>query len=481
MEVEETNVTPPLRLDKDILDRAKYVPLRLSEEERTALTILNCALEISEYTNNVDVASSMYRYYWNTTVSKKTHVMQVQLKDFLSYILGVKVASDIVEGKKLVDESDLKSHEGFIQNILEVGRRFKILNPEKMRTTYGKLIHIMQDAVSPGVISLDVKADIKTVHKFLTEKKALSLLEDDMLIDATLCVVSNNADDISSQTQIKSSARNHIIKKYESDNLTKEDIILCLDSISDSTSYLASNRYPVDKMIHFLKKYFDPNNEESDELSLQISSGSGGSCLSHSHRTQYRFVHQSLQLWREIQHEMYYLWLCAENDLLDEDNSYDLTDTGQGLQRLQEAPTVSKAMSRILRTVQSRLDSWVGLSVVHLGDRDVPNALVFIDKYTQVPRILAPIVQTIDRIKDLEKDPKVNIFLEQYGGADNVIKSILCDYFKHGFDGSGDDGGSCIDGRLTSSWNWCSKIEKKPYYPVFLLTGFYGFDGSFKK
>jgi hypothetical protein len=23
------------------------------------------------------------------------------------------------------------------------------------------------------------------------------------------------------------------------------------------------------------------------------------------------------------------------------------------------------------------------------------------------------------------------------------------------------DAGSCIDGRLTSAWNWCSKIEKK--------------------
>ena len=58
---------------------------------------------------------------------------------------------------------------------------------------------------------------------------------------------------------------------------------------------------------------------------------------------------------------------------------------------------------------------------------------------------------------------------------------IFRHFFQQGFNGSGSDGGSRIDGRLTSAWNWCSMIEKYSYYPLFLMTDFEGFEGPYKK
>ena len=50
------------------------------------------------------------------------------------------------------------------------------------------------------------------------------------------------------------------------------------------------------------------------------------------------------------------------------------------MNRVQSCPQVSKVMHGLLSETKQETGAWVGLSVVHLGDRDVPNALMFIDK-----------------------------------------------------------------------------------------------------
>ena len=112
--------------------------------------------------------------------------------------------------------------------------------------------------------------------------------------------------------------------------------------------------------------------------------GMGGARLSHNHERQYTYVMQSMMLWREVSNDMFKLWYLAEGDLLREGGGQ-LTNTGQGLNRVQSAPQTNKAIHQVLARCQAKLGHWVGSSVVHLGDHNVPNALMFIDKYTQVP------------------------------------------------------------------------------------------------
>jgi len=179
------------------------------------------------------------------------------------------------------------------------------------------------------------------------------------------------------------------------------------------------------------------------------------------------------------------LWALAEQDLLYAEQ-YKLTDTGQGYHRVQSCPQVSRVMHAILANTQQLVGGWIGSSTIHLGDHNVPNALIFIDKYTQVPRILVPIITAIEHIDKLKKDECSSAYINAaFGGPEEAKKAILVDFFRHGFDGSGADNffdaGSCIDGRLTSAWNWCSKLQEKKYAPLFLLSGFMGFDGDFQK
>jgi len=437
-------------------------------------------------------------------------------------------------GKKMIKDRSFEDNAEYFATVFEIGRRHKILNPERMRTDYGKLIHLLMDSQSPEVqrlLEFRLVKRVSTVHDLLERRNCLRLLEHADAVIATTAIVDNKLTgktrtDVQKEIKAKDKAVKRLVQQFsnqgygrsEADGLSDDEIEWCLYSMGDNSSFLVFNRDPVDKMIFLLKKYFGSDSRKQEKQnndkqqtgldsdddsereeysntvgknqprrSLAIQSGHKGARLSHDHNRQFQFALQTLTLWREVQNDMFKLWCLAEDDLLDPDNYYSLRDTGQGLNRIQSAPRIGRAMCDILRRAQRSLGTWIGSSVVHLGDHNVPNALTFIDKYTQVPRILNPIVNVIEAIPQLVNENKGglgDLIKKNYGSAEGCLIEILQDFFKHAFDGSGADNfydaGSCIDGRLTSAWNWCNKLDKKDYYPIFKLAGFTGFDGNFK-
>jgi hypothetical protein len=470
----------------EYVERAKYIPIRLQFKERKLLRLLEGVLNASSYTDKSDVL----------TFQNKARRTYTQLVEICSSLSGLVVAADYAEGQKIVNDRSFKVHSDFFQLIFEIGRRHKIMNPEKMRSEYGKLMYMLQDSVSPEVkelLEFSCVRPIVTVYEYLKSHKVEKLLEHPKIEIATRAISTHDLDGRKKSRQVirdevrqKETAVEEISRMYSNSygGLSRDDIKWALYSIGDNRSFLLTTRDPVEKMIRLLKKYFSPDHFEAG-YSLAIEGGRDGARLTHAHDRQYYYCLQSLTLWREVTNEMFKLWYLADTDLLTPEVSYLLKDTGQGVHRVQQAPNIEKSMRNILHTVQQQVGHWVGSSVIHLGDHNVPNALMFIDKYTQVSRILNPITITLERIDDLMLDPHINYFIEHiFNGADTLKKDILVDFFKYAFDGSGADNffdaGSCIDGRLTSAWNWCSKLHEKPFYSIFKLTGFTGFDGEFQ-
>ncbi|KAJ8582217.1 hypothetical protein M405DRAFT_831025 [Rhizopogon salebrosus TDB-379] len=461
------------------IDRAKYIPLRLTFGERKYLRLLDAALQVSEYTDKIDTIGY--------GLSKPKRIVH-QIRELCAILSGLVLAADYKQGQELFTDRDFQSNAEFYQTIFELGRRHKIMNPDKMRTTYGKLIYLLQDSQAPDVrdmLSFSCVKPIITVYNILEEHDALDMLRDDLIMVATQEIYSEGRSRREVQRDIKNKERaiETLSSKYHRSGLSQEQVRQCIYSIGDNHAFLRTNRDPCEKMITYLKEHFHATQPKDVKSTLAIRSGKNGARLSHDHAKQYAYVLQSLTLWREILHDMFRLWSLAEQDLLAENVSYRLRDTGQGLNRVQAAPKTFRMMHTILHRAQQSVGSWVGSSAIHMGDHNVPNALMFIDKYSQIYRILLPICNTLSQIPSLADKPALRSYIEDdFGSMDNCVREILCDFFRHGFDGSGADNffdaGSCIDGRLTSAWNWCAQLEKKRYFPVFLLTGFVGFDGD---
>jgi hypothetical protein len=459
-------------------ERCKYIPLRLTYEERKSLRLVNATINVSNYTNVVDQPFK--------TKTKRQHA---QLQSIVSFLSGLIASIDYSKGQEVILDRNFSPYQPTIQQCLEIARRYKIINPSRMRSEYGKLLYLMQDADSPDIkqlIGVEIHKPIKTVYDVLAARGGLEVLNDSRILTATEEIlpdktVSKNG--LQMKIKRKETAIENIVHKYSNRQLPEEVLRLCLYSISDNNSFLNSNLKPIQDCIGLLEYYFSPSRVDPN-YSLSISAGNQGARLTHSHEAQYNYVLQSLTLWAAIVEDMFRLWYLAEVDLLSDTQSYDLRNTGQGLQRVKESPKVYRAMHEILVRTKQKLGGWVGSSVIHLGDNNVPNTLVFIDKYTQVPRILGPLVKTFENLESAcNENEGLKRYMQAYGGIEKAKKDILHDFFTHAFDGSGGDNffdaGSCIDGRLTSAWHWCSQLSSKPYYPLFRLTGFLSFDGQF--
>ena len=464
-----------------LLKNSEFIPMRLTYEERHLLRLLEAALQVSEYTDRVDILS--YK-------SKSKRIVE-QLKEMCSVLSGLVIASDLKVGQKLLEMKNFSDNATWFQDIFEIGRRYKIMNPERMRETYGKLCYMVMDSRLPQIeehMEFHFFKPIKTVNSFLKSKgsdnrKAMGIFKDTLIINAIshISPVSRTRAEINRLIRLKESAIETLASKYSSSQCVKEDIRQVLYSIGDYNAYIDMNRRPIKRMLERLEVFRQP--ELATKYSIGIQYGRNGARLTHDHERQWHYVQQSLTLWSIIQREMVRLWYMADTDLFD-GLQYRLASTGHGLNRVKPCPGIYKEMHKIISECRCKTETWIGSSVVHLGDDAVPNALFFLDKYTQVPSILIPFDNTLMKINELVRNDKylLEYINKEYGSINDLKLTILQDAFAHMFDGSGADNfymsGSCIDGRLTSAWNHCNEISKKKYYNIFLLTSFTGFNGA---
>ncbi|KAJ1932794.1 hypothetical protein EC988_009336, partial [Linderina pennispora] len=206
-----------------ITERTKFIPLRLTLKERKYLRLLEAALHVSEYTDRIDVLQ-----YGN-----KTKRIVAQIKELCAILSGLVVASDYKAGQQLCQERQFADNEQFFQKIFEIGRRHKIMNPEKMRSEYGKLMHLLQDAQASDVqamLGFSIVAPIKTVHSVLESLGVLYVLEDEMVVVATKEIVGEGRPRAQVQLEIKQKERaiEYLCKAYATIDCPAEVLRQCL-------------------------------------------------------------------------------------------------------------------------------------------------------------------------------------------------------------------------------------------------------------
>jgi hypothetical protein len=209
----------PLVTPAELLELCTWIPLRLTEEERGLLQLLDGALQISEYTDKVDVARNDHGWGQGRGY-RGEDAMLGEMKEFCQLVVGLYVAGDLKRASSEVAERASPFEFGdMLRNVFEVGRRYKIQNPTKMRTTYGKLMHILMDAVQPDMareIRGSVFCPTQSVHSLLRPfgaEAAEALLRDPDLLVAVSPIDRARGDFSGSMTFADSAARDMYVQR----------------------------------------------------------------------------------------------------------------------------------------------------------------------------------------------------------------------------------------------------------------------------
>ena len=143
---------------------------------------------------------------------------------------GIITALNYEVGQDMVENRQFSKREDFFQTVFEIARRHKIMNPEKMRTSYCKLMYMLQDARSEKIRSLlefDVFCPLTTVYSVLKSAGAESLLSDPLMAVATMECPDDKSKtryQLNERIRTKQKAIRKLSRKYSTSQLDQDDI-----------------------------------------------------------------------------------------------------------------------------------------------------------------------------------------------------------------------------------------------------------------
>jgi hypothetical protein len=99
--------TNPSSVGSYFLERAKYIPLRLTLQERKMLRLLEAALNVSEYTDKIDVI----------VYASKTKRIVAQIRELCAILSGLVMASDYRVGQELFQDRNFEDNAEFLSHL----------------------------------------------------------------------------------------------------------------------------------------------------------------------------------------------------------------------------------------------------------------------------------------------------------------------------------------------------------------------------